>query len=210
MKFAAVWDEKTRHNRRDRYNPRQEVWFSQGILMHDAHEASSLEQRRKLLKGALAASSVITMGYSGSALASFDCVAKVRVDGGYPAGDFQFTMTDPSLSSSSKWWAWEAVLVQMYQTSGGAQFEGFAVNGNVYPTAVPVTPPRLAVTGATLVSPQPSGYPKAGWVLAYFDDGGTRTGSYPTYTSAAVGQTPATESCLASINPGLTGFTFGG
>lgn len=184
--------------------------------MPETCSSNSVEQRRKLLKGALAASGVVTMGYSGAALASFECVPKVRLDGGYAAGDLQFTMTNPSQAASSNGWAWLAVTVQLYQVGTNTAFPGFVVNGLVYPTAVPTTPPRAAVSSAVLASDQ-TGYPQTGWVLAYFKDDGDTAGAtvtsstYPTYTTADEGHTPATESCLASLNPGIRGnFTFGG
>jgi len=180
--------------------------------MPETCSSNSVEQRRKLLKGALAASGVVTMGYSGAALASFECVPKVRLDGGYPTGDFQFTKINPSGAASSNGFAWLAVTVQMYQVGTNPAFEGFEVNGLIYPT----TPPRTAVSNAVL-APDQTGYPLPGWVLAYFKDDGDTAGAtvtsstYPTYTTADEGHTPATESCLASLNPGILGnFTFGG
>ncbi len=46
--------------------------------MSNSLPENSVERRRKVLKGALAASGVVTMGYSGSALASFNCIQKQR------------------------------------------------------------------------------------------------------------------------------------
>lgn len=206
VKFAAVWDEKTRHNRRDRYNPRQEVWFSQGILMHDAHEASSLEQRRKLLKGALAASSVITMGYSGSALASFECVAKVReTNVAIPGADFQFRMTAPDPASQPEW-AWQKVQVRDFVDTTNNPFQGFTLDGTNYFSTVAPHASLGALTPSTATIYD-------GWVLTYFDDGGSPTATYPTKNLATAGFTPAARSCLASVNPNVTtdpNFYFGG
>ncbi len=175
--------------------------------MNDIREQNGVERRRRLLKGALGASSVLTLGYGGSAAAaSLGCVAKVReIDGGYPLA--QFT-TDPTSGTNANW-QWVQVEVQRYEIWRGNNgqgngkgklervFDGFSVADRLYAT----DDPTVTVVGASLMVPQPEGYPKAGWVLAYFDDQGGLSGTYPTFTSAADGATPATASCLASINP---------
>lgn len=63
---------------------------------------NTVEQRRKVLKGALAASGVVTMGYSGSALASFECVTSTDA-----TGVFGFKKT---IGASANW-AWLRLLV---------------------------------------------------------------------------------------------------
>lgn len=177
--------------------------------MSKAPQDNSVEQRRRLLKGALGASTVMTLGYGGAAAAaSMSCVAKVREleVGGPPAGTLQFTMIQPTASPTGSNWGWVRVDVERY-TDGASEFDGFKVNGNIYKTSVP----DVAVLGAALVSPQPDGYPKDAWVLAYFTDDGSLVGTYPTHQLAAPGATPAAGSCLASVNPGAVGnFTFGG
>lgn len=171
------------------------------------HNTNRVESRRKLLKGALAASSVMSMGYSGAALASISCVQKGLADGGYPATDPQFFLGVAPPSAPLDW-AWQSVNVNSYYVPpSGDPFDGFVVGSSVYSTLAPLSP----VLGAVQVSPQPAGYPKQGWVLAYFDDAGNLTGTYPTYTSGASGATPATQSCLTSLNPGAaSGSGFGG
>lgn len=173
----------------------------------DPHD-EAVEQRRRLLKGALSASTVMTLGYGGSAAAaSLSCVAKVRdmEVGGPPANGLQFTMIKPSTTHLGTNWAWEEVQVWRYKLSK-KKFDGFVVIGNLYDTAKPDT----AVLGASKDSVQ-TGYPKKAWVLAYFDDAGNRVGTYPSYTLASKGATPAAASCLASVNPGISSkFTFGG
>ena len=190
--------------------------------MQEPRPMSAVEQRRKLLKGALAASGVVTMGYSGAALASFDCITNIRVNGGAPGGTSQFRTTAPSTTSGEDW-AWVKVSIHRYKigtagidgvcTNNGSNqaFDAFKLNDSdsvVYKTSAPTTP----VSGAYKTVNQPNGYPLTGYVLAYFDDGGGQAGSYPTYTIASQGHTPATSTCLASVNPGLdrSGLTFGG
>jgi len=193
--------------------------------MSEASPSNSVEQRRKLLKGALAASGVATMGYSGAALASFQCVAQVRTSGTATLPTTQFTMTAPT-TTSGKSWAWVKVSIERYRQStplngvnglvcdnSGASngFDGFTLNSTFY--KITGTPPALVQPPATYCKAvNQTGYPKNGWVLAYFDDGGNLTGTYPTYTAAGIGQTPAPQSCLASVNPSLnlSNFTFGG
>lgn len=176
--------------------------------MSNAPQDNSVEQRRRLLKGALGASTVVTLGYGGTAAAaSMSCIAKVRElpSGGPPAGTLQFTMTAPTASPTGSNWGWVKVKVEKYKTNGPA-FEAFKVNENVYKTTAPDVP----VLGATLANNQ-NGYPKDAWVLAYFTDAGELVGTYPTYQLAVQGATPAAGSCLASVNPGVvTNFTFGG
>lgn len=177
--------------------------------MSNAPQDNSVEQRRRLLKGALGASTVVTLGYGGTAAAaSMSCIAKVRElpSGGPPAGTLQFTMTAPTASPTGSNWGWVKVKVESYQVGTDPAFEAFKVNENVYKT----TAPDIAVLGALPASNQ-DGYPKDAWVLAYFTDAGELVGTYPTYQLAVQGATPAAGSCLASVNPGVvTNFTFGG
>ncbi len=187
--------------------------------MDKAHKENSVEQRRKLLKGALAASGVVTMGYSGAALASFECVEKVRMAGGAPANGYQFTMTEPTATGGvpHQDWAWLKVVVQRYE-DGVGPFIGFEVTiggtGRIFKIEDPYDPnvPPVEVSGASVSLDQSGGYPKDGWVIAYFNNGGDLVGVYPLNTMAVPGSTPAVQSCLASINPNLdiTGLSFGG
>ncbi len=196
--------------------------------MDNAQQENSVERRRRLLKGALGASAVVTLGYGGTAAAaSLGCVEKVRMNGGAPANGFQFTMTNPSSVTTVPRtdWAWQKIVVSQYKQANN-YFFGFVVNGiffriSNFATAgtansyVPGSVPQAVNTSPTinLVSPQPTGYPRDGWVLAYFTDGGDPNGIYPSpNATVAAGNTPAAYSCLASINPGLnlSGFTFGG
>lgn len=175
--------------------------------MNHTQGQNAADRRRRLLKGALGASSVLTLGYGGAAAAaSLGCVAKIReVDGGYPLTQFTY---EPTAGANANW-QWVAVNVQRYnqyrvnQGGGGGsgpkigEFDGFVSGGNVRDTAHPET----VALNASLANPQPEGYPKQGWVLAYYDDQGGLTGTYPAHTAASDGATPATASCLASIDP---------
>ena len=169
---------------------------------------NATQQRRRLLKGALGASTVVTLGYGGNvAAASISCVAKVRdlVTGGPPGGTNQFTMVKPTDQGGANW-GWVKVDVRKYKLASGGAFEAFEVNGQLFKTAEPDVP----VTGASLTSKQ-KGYPKDGWVLAYFDDDGNLAGTYPTEQLGKYGATPAAASCLTSVNPGaVSNLTFGG
>lgn len=169
---------------------------------------NATQQRRRLLKGALGASTVVTLGYGGNvAAASISCVAKVRdlETGGPPASTHQFTMVKPSDQGGANW-GWVRVDVKKYKPKKDTAFEAFQVNNVFYKT----TAPDVALTGGRLANNQ-TGYPKDGWVLAYFDDDGNLTGTYPTEQLAKVGATPAAASCLTSVNPGaVSNLTFGG
>ena len=183
--------------------------------MPDALQSVSVEQRRKLLKGALAVSGVATMGYSGAALASFDCVAQGFAQGGFPAGTSQFAIgASPPSTPTHQGWAWKGVQVWEYK-DGSTKYEGFSIpaNSNVYNAANPTQ--TLPGTAGKVNSTQQTndGYPKQAWVLAYFDQAGNLNGVYPSPQNvAAATSAPATQSCLASINPSLSlgNFTFGG
>ncbi|WP_133091744.1 hypothetical protein [Thauera propionica] len=204
------------------------------LIMTNAPQDKSIEQRRRVLKGALGASTVVTLGYGAPvAAASLNCIAKV--DGGYPAGSNQFFLGDqpPDLTPGN--WAWRQVPVNMYAppvvaappATGGQPgkgkgrkkdsdeqsapeaasdaVEGFEVSNLVYST----TPPHDPLVGVEAQTA--AGYPKVGWVLVYFDENGEEIGTYPAYTMDGDGFAPASESCLNSINPGAAGnYTYGG
>ncbi|MFT3757418.1 hypothetical protein [Thauera sp.] len=186
--------------------------------MTHAPRNDSTEQRRRLLKGALGASTVVTLGYGApAAAASHGCIAEVRVaGGGYPAISKQFVLGEnpPPIAEKGNW-AWEEVRVHTYQVAtptkkGSKQVDGFVVNNRVYST----TFPHDELLNATEVPLRPGRQQvaqKKGWVLVYFDDNGVRQGTYPEYRPGNAAAAPATASCLASVNPGaVAGFRFGG
>lgn len=170
--------------------------------MQDAQQANSVEQRRKLLKGALAASGVVTMGYSGSALASFACVTTTTIP-------TTLTPLKSSLDASASW-AWKGgPLFALMDGAVDTGKKGVKIDGVIYEvtfdTSVPPKPVTLTTTilteGALIV---PS---EAVYALAYFDETGSPKGIY---TDAPPVGFPAAASCLTSVNAGLTGYIFGG
>ena len=175
--------------------------------MTQTEQDNADERRRRLLKGALGASSVMTLGYGGPlAAASLGCIAKV--DGGYPAGTAQFFVgaTPPATPAGGNW-AWKMVEVNRYQSNGNGVLDGFAVEGVVYQA----DDPSAVIPNAVLKTNGASGYPKTAWVLAYFDYAGNEIGTYPTYTAQGDGFAPAVSSCLSSVNPGIAAnYMFGG
>lgn len=191
--------------------------------MRDAQQSNSVEQRRKLLKGALAASGVVSMGYSGSALASINCVEKVRTDVGFPGTDLQFREFAPDPLLGEQDWAWVKVEIRRFTVIFNGtltEFAGFqpAIDPAVVDALAPVYTvptaewPMLLATDPSLSLIGSYDPPRYGWVLAYFDDTGAITGVFPTTNTFEEGFTPATDLCLASINPTLdrTNMSFGG
>lgn len=175
--------------------------------MNQTGQDSADERRRSLLKGALGASSVMTLGYGGPvAAASLNCIAKI--DGGYPAGTNQFFIGEtPPATTGGGNWAWKMVWVNRYQSNGNGVTDGFEVGGNVYRA----DNPEVLIPDAVLKTNGSGGYPKKAWVLAYFDYAGNEIGTYPTYTAQGEGFAPAVSSCLTSINAGIvTSYMFGG
>lgn len=187
--------------------------------MDETHQKTAVEQRRTLLKGALGASTVMTLGYGGAAAAaSLTCIAKV--DGGYPLPEDQFVMGANPPPGTGTGWAWKRVDVYLYNSNGNTNgtctintnnFEGFLAAGNVYRVPTVAAPTPTLVPGAVLKTSCGFPYPKTAWVLAYFDENGIEIGTYPTYTAEGVGFAPAAQSCLTSINPqSVANYTFGG
>ena len=89
--------------------------------MTQTEQVNADERRRRLLKGALGASSVMTLGYGGPlAAASLGCIAKV--DGGYPAGTAQFFIGEaPPATPAAGNWAWRMVQVNRYADDSNAK-----------------------------------------------------------------------------------------
>lgn len=170
--------------------------------MSNTPPEDSVEQRRKVLKGALAASGVATMGYSGSALASFACVTTTTIP-------TTLTPLKSSLDATASW-AWKGgPLFKLMDGTVDTGKKGVKIDGVIYQvtfdTSVPPKPVSListTLTEGTAISPTESVY-----ALAYFDATGSPTGIY---TDAPKVGLPAAHSCLTSVNPGLTGYIFGG
>ncbi len=181
---------------------------------------NAVEQRRKVLKGALAASGVVTMGYSGSALASFQCVTSTSA-----VGEFGFKKV---IDNSSNW-AW--LRLQVFDTNKGNTNQGSwravkVPNGSL-PTSTDTTtyfyqdtagnsPPLLLPGDATV----PNGIEIQGTgingqyahVIIYFDVEGSILGFFPKRTQQAGRDYPAQGSCLTSLNPHMsqTNIFYGG
>lgn len=180
----------------------------------------AVEQRRKVLKGALAASGVVTMGYSGPALASFQCVTSTPA-----TGVFGFKK---AIDASSNW-AW--LRLQVFDTNknntntsngngnGDTYWKAVKIPNDNKPTSADTTtyffqdnlgnsPPLLREGDAAL----PSGIQIQGagladqyvHVIIYFDVEGSILGFFPTRTQQTGRDYPAQGSCLTSLNPHMT------
>lgn len=171
--------------------------------MEKIQSQNSTEQRRKLLKGALAASSVAGMGYSGTALASVtQCIAS-QTTTVYP--QFVFGETPPQGSAQ---WAWKKVAVYKFKV-GNDDVEGYALKSGTF----------RVTDGSVIRNPKLSkdqtGYPKNGFVVVYFDSTTkSEAGAYPEFKTPGNGVAQASLNCLSSLNPNLTGtnspYKFGG
>lgn len=182
----------------------------------------TVEQRRKVLKSALAASGVVTMGYSGSALASFQCVTSTDA-----TGVFGFKKV---IDASSNWaWLrlqvfktnkdnsdWKAVKIPTGSNPDDADedtntatyfFQDSTAGGN--------SPPLYPAGDSNL----PSGIKakdeivgQEAHVIIYFDTEGSILGFYPTLEQLSGRDYPAQGSCLTSLNPQMdqTNIRYGG
>ncbi len=189
--------------------------------MSNTPPEDSVEQRRKVLKGALAASGVATMGYSGSALASFQCVTSTE----QMAGLYGFKKT---LTSGSNW-AW--LRLQVFDTTFGTtdlgSWRAVKIPNGSNPTDINTTTyfyqdnvgnsPPLLPDG---VSSPPDGIAAQGsgidgeyaHAIIYFKTDGAIAGFFPTYVPPLGTAYPAQGSCLTSLNPNMvqTNIFYGG
>lgn len=169
--------------------------------MRPSQSTDATEKRRQLLKGALGASTVVSLGYSGSvAAASITCIAKTETS---PEVQFHIGPTPPETSNLE----WKAVQIQEYSdqsapptlrsfcliesSAGNAYYE---VSGGVLIT----TPTETSVVSGLTAT----GNPTQAWVLLYFDPiSGDEIGTYPTLMNPAqAGGAPASIACLNSVN----------
>lgn len=177
--------------------------------MKQARSANSTEQRRKLLKGMLSASSVVGLGYSGTAAALASVTQCINNQSFIEPT--QFVIADQPPPGSP---AWKEVTVHLYTGTGFATpTEGFNLPNNnlVYAAASP-----WPVIGSPTQIEDGAGYPKKAWVVVYFDSSThNEIGAFPQYQ----GPTPvgdavraqASLNCLTSLNAGIVGnYTFGG
>lgn len=215
--FATVWVRFIGKTSGGRYNEIRHQ-RNQGLMMDRIRNNETVEQRRRVLKGALGASTVLTLGYGGSAAAaSIGCVKNTYIEEPPPANGNQFSWTDPAAMTGVDEWAWSKV--DVWECSGNVggipdtDFEGFSLDSGInwyrVPAVVGEAPTLIAL--ATKKSSQSPAYPKTAWVLAYFDANGNFVGNYPAITMRTEQNTPLEGSCLASVNPNAkSGFTYGG
>lgn len=188
--------------------------------MHPTQPADRTAQRRKLLKGALGASTVATLGYSRTAAAASvtACITNFP-DLSLPTE--QFVNSGISSPPAGNGLAWKGVVVQRYSqnpNNAGSEFYAVQIGDQLYPVADGLAgagtgglASLVPVTGFPL-SNQPSGFPRQAWTLVYFSDA-TRDefGLFPNVTAPGGGVAPASLLCLSSLNADLSGdYTFGG
>lgn len=184
--------------------------------MHPTQPADRTAQRRKLLKGALGASTVATLGYSRTAAAASvtACIANFP-DLSLPAE--QFVNSGSVSPPAGNGLAWRGVIVQRYSqnpNNAGSKFYAVQIGDLLYRIADPGTGGLASLEPVTgfPVANQPSGFPRQAWTLVYFSDA-TRDefGLYPNVTAPGGGVAPASLACLSSLNADLSGdYTFGG
>ena len=216
--FATVWVRFIGKTSGGRYNEIRHQ-RNQGLMMDRIRNNETVEQRRRVLKGALGASTVLTLGYGGSAAAaSIGCVKNTYTEETPPANGFQFSLTSPTTMKGEDDWAWSQVSIwNCTGTVDGKQntdFDGFSIDGGITWYRVPAKEGDAPVSipfASKKSSQPPSKYPQTGWVLAYFDANGNFVGNYPAITMRTEQKTPLEGSCLASVTPNATsGFTYGG
>lgn len=192
--------------------------------MSNSLPENSVERRRKVLKGALAASGVVTMGYSGSALASFNCIEKTILQA--PSAGRQLVEEVPS---DNPGWEWRLVDVLVGGNGNGVRTGWFTYEETNYsvslkregnnwnPTWTATSDPVSTLAGPPaeptvvpmylLVLYESSG---AGYVRATPSPYRAGTAASPDASLPAELPQPITDSCHASLNPGTTGRLSGG
>ena len=183
--------------------------------MSNSLPENSVERRRKVLKGALAASGVVTMGYSGSALASFNCIQKTTLEA--PINGGQLVQVIPSMYAN---WEWQSITVRAGGNGNGARpgwftYEGtdYSVQlnnqGNVWTaTGDPVYATTQAPANTTAVSMQLLvlyDSSSAGYVRATPSPYRAGPAASPGTSQPAALPQPITDSCHASLIPGTSG-----
>ena len=183
--------------------------------MSNSLPENSVERRRKVLKGALAASGVVTMGYSGSALASFNCIQKTTLEAPFNGG--QLVQVIPSMYAN---WEWQSITVRAGGNGNGARpgwftYEGtdYSVQlnnqGNVWTaTGDPVYATTQAPANTTAVSMQLLvlyDSSSAGYVRATPSPYRAGPAASPGASMPAELPQPITDSCHASLIPGTSG-----
>lgn len=168
--------------------------------MRPSQSTEATEKRRQLLKGALGASTVVTLGYSGAAAAaSITCIAKRTTT---PEVQFyigQFPPEEPALE-------WKSVTVSEYSSTEDlappheyyclVEVDGIASYYKVTSGVLSTTATPPSVVNALY----PTGNSSQAWVLRYFDPAtGEEIGTYPAYSSPSEVGAPASLKCLESV-----------
>lgn len=190
--------------------------------MDQGQPTNSTEQRRKLLKGALGASTVLGMGYSSAALASFQCITSTTP---YSGAGFK-----KAINANSNW-AWLKLQVFSTNTTDTSTTSWKAVkipngtdptvaNGDVgtsvyFYNNLAISPLLYAAGDPTLPVGIAAQTPNAGifvYVIVYFTVDGSIAGFYPTHLQTPGFDYPAQGSCLTSLNPNMvqTNILYGG
>lgn len=187
--------------------------------MRPPQSNDATEKRRQLLKGALGASTVVTLGYSRSAAAASVTACIANFPDALPTEQF---VNNGSVSPpAGNGLAWKGVSVQYYSEklnsngqNAGQKFYAVQIGDLLYKVADPGTGGLASLTPVTgfPVSNQPPGFPRQAWTLVYFSDAEQdEVGLYPNVTKPGGGVAPASLACLGSLNADLVGdYKFGG
>lgn len=168
--------------------------------MRPSQSTDATEKRRQLLKGALGASAVVSLGYSGSAAAaSITCIAKTTSSPEVQFSISQYPPAEPALE-------WKSVTVVEYSKKNNLNppyqyYCQIAVDG--VPKYYKVTSGVLSTTAtgdSVVTALYPTGNSSQAWVLRYFDPvTGEEIGTYPAYSSPSSDWAPASLKCLESV-----------
>lgn len=192
--------------------------------MRPSQSTDATEKRRQLLKGALGASTVVTLGYSGTATAAAASITACIANSSGLVPTVQFVNNNDDyepfpLSSGAEGFAWKRVYVSQYAEKvdgSGQNFYAADIDGTLYEVAErgtgPLVVPFKTRTGYPPKQGQPAGFKRTAWSLAYFDERSkAEYGLYPNVTTAGDGVAPASLQCLNSLNADLAGdYKFGG
>lgn len=170
--------------------------------MKEPLQTNSVEERRKLLKGALAGSVVMTLGYGGAAAAaSLTCMAKT-INSGMSLPQLFSVEQQPPVAPAGHW-AYKFTPILLWQNAKEGPFEACQVGNFLYKLVRLPVPPRLDPTPLNPFNYYISGYVGPAWVLAFFDANGVDQGAYPAF-SQLVPYGPAAKSCYASFPLGTS------
>ena len=183
--------------------------------MRPSRSTDATEKRRQLLKGALGASTVVTLGYSrGAAAASVTaCIANFSAEA---LPEQQFVNSGLNTPPVGNTFAWKEVFVNRYNESAdgtGADIYAVQIGASLYEVDGDGTGPLtsgIPVAGTYYVMSSPAA--RSAWTLVYFSDY-TRDeiGLYPNVGAPADGVAPASLACLNSLNAAISGdYAFGG